>query len=98
MRPLPGDKVRKHQNSPGHYSGMPGLGCFKDLWVRTFGKRRLSLIGEAAGEQAVVRPAAEPPAEVVRTGCCLRLPAPLGLAGMLFFFHDATRGISSFHP
>lgn len=27
----------------------------------------------------------------------VRLPAPLGLAGMLFFFRDATRGISSFH-
>lgn len=31
MRPLPGDKVRKHQNSSGDYSGMPSLGWFKEV-------------------------------------------------------------------
>lgn len=56
MRPLPGDKVRKYQNSSGDYSGMPSLGWFKEVWVRTFGNWRLSLICEAR-EEAVRLPA-----------------------------------------
>lgn len=48
--------------------------------------------------QKVVESATDLPAEVIRSSCCLRLAAPLGLAATLFFFHDATRGISSFHP
>lgn len=64
--------------------------------MRTFDQTQETFALET--NQKVVKSATDLPAEVIRSSCCLRLAAPLGLAGMLFFFHDATRGISSFHP